>query len=275
MNIDTEFPLKRVLVTGGASGLGKSIARRFAARGWKVALTDLHGPRIAQTMAELAPLAAKTLSFEADVSDEQAWRRVESRIVEDWGGLDILVNNAGIGVGGHFEQVPLPQWEKILRVNLQGPIIGSHVFVPHFIKQGGGHIVNVASSAGIASLPEMTPYNVTKSALLSFSESLRMELAKHKIGVTCLAPTYFRSNLGETSFTADAAQRPRGNAVAQAKFSADDITDDLMDAMETGRFYVITQADGRFIWRFKRLMPERYLKAITWAYDRNLLARFS
>ncbi len=272
MKIDQRFPRKRVLVTGGASGLGKAIARRFAALGWNVAFTDLHRARIAEAETELAALGAAPLSFVADAAEEQSWRDVEAEIVARWGGLDILVNNAGVGSGGEFTRVPLAEWDRVLRINLRGPIVGAHVFAPHFIKQGGGHIVNVASAAGIASLPGMAAYNVSKSGLVSFSESLRMELGKHNIGVTCVAPTFFRSNLAETSYATDATQKQRGHDIlSQAKLGADPIAADVMRALEDGRFYVMTQADGRFVWRFKRLLPEGYLKTIARLHQRDWL----
>ena len=275
MSIQQRFPRRRVLITGGASGLGRAVGRCFAARGWRVAFTDLDDARIEEAAAELRALGASPLHFAADASDERAWRRVEAGVVGAWGGLDILVNNAGVGSSGEFADVPLTEWDNVLCVNLRGPIVGAHVFAPHFIRQGAGHIVNVASSAGIASLPGMAAYNVSKGGLISFSESLRIELARHNVGVTCVAPTFFRSRLAENAYATDAARKQRGiDTLRRAKVGADQVARDLMRALDDGRFYVMTQADGRFVWSLKRLMPEAYLKTIARLHRTGALDRF-
>ena len=109
-----------------------------------------------------------------------------------WNGVDILINNAGVAAAGYFEKIPLDRWDWIIDINLKSIIYGCRAFIPQFKEQGSGYIVNVASNAGIASLPEMGSYNVTKAAAISASETLRTELSPRNIGVLSCAPHFSR-----------------------------------------------------------------------------------
>ena len=131
-----------------------------------------------------------------------------------FGGTDLVVNNAGVAVGGPVGAVPLDDWKWIFGVNLWGVIYGCHVFVPRFKAQGHGHVINVASAAGLLSAPEMGPYNVTKAGVVALSETLAAELSGTGVGVTVLCPTFFRTNILASS---PRPHEPQGaNAIEQA-----------------------------------------------------------
>ena len=145
---------RRVLVTGGASGFGQAIARVYAARGDHVLVTDL----AAEPDPAVLPAATgdgEVAYLQLDIRDEVAWEKAESWVVEHWGGLDVLVNNAGVGAGGRIDVVPIKDWEWIVETNLLGVVKGCKAFVPLFKEQGHGHVVNVASMAGLIHAPCM------------------------------------------------------------------------------------------------------------------------
>src|SRR6185312_10510780 len=111
----------------------------------------------------------------------------------------LVINNAGVAVGGRVGEVALDDWRWIMGVNLWGVIHGCHVFATQLRAQGSGHILNVASAAGLLAPPGMAPYNVTKAAVVALSETLRGELRDAGVGVTVLCPTFFRTNIAASS----------------------------------------------------------------------------
>ncbi|MBN2025750.1 MAG: SDR family NAD(P)-dependent oxidoreductase [Actinobacteria bacterium] len=184
-----DFSGKTVAVTGAASGIGREIALAFARRGARLAVADIDGQRLRDTHLELDGMGTENMGRVVDVSQAN---QVEAWCVEvygEMGRVDVLCNNAGIGLAGRLEDVSLYDWEWIVGVNLWGVIHGCHFFYPRMIAQGGGgHIVNTASGAGLAPLPQMTAYCCTKYAVVGFSETLRAEAAQHGIGVSVICP---------------------------------------------------------------------------------------
>ena len=124
----------------------------------------------------------------------------------EWGGVDLLINSAGIASSGTVEESSLAQWRWVLDINLFGGVLGSRAVIPGMKARGGGHIVHVASFAGIANAPAMACYNVAKAGMISLCETLRFELHDHGIGVSVACPSFFKTPLMETS----RRQAPRG-----------------------------------------------------------------
>ena len=181
--------------------------------------------------------------------------------------VDILVNNAGIAIAGEMEKIPMEKWERILATNLKSVIYGCRTFIPLMEAQGGGHIVNVGSNAGIASLPEMGPYNMTKAGVISLSETLRIELAAKNIGVTLLAPTFFKTRLMESFYAPDDRQCRLANRFFDRSLcTADDVAARTWHAVRRNRFYVIPQVDGKLVWLAKRIAPELYFRLMAFGY---------
>ena len=190
---------KVAIVTGGGSGFGEGIARRFAAEGAAVVVNDINeagGRRVAGAIAEQG---GRALFVHADVAKAADVKRMVSQALAAYGRLDIMVNNAGFT---HKNQpmlnVPEDVFDRIFAVNVKSIYLAAQEVVPVFRRQGGGVIINTASTAGLRPRPGLTWYNASKGAAITMTKSMAVELAPDKIRVNCLCPV-----AGETAMLAD------------------------------------------------------------------------
>lgn len=189
---------KRVLITGGGSGIGRSLAHRFAREGAEVALADLNAEAADQVAGDIRRQHGHADAFALDVTDAVAIARVRQEISAGGRPIDVLVNNAGVVHGGAFLDVPLDRHLATYRVNTLGPIMLTHAFLPDLIARPEAHIVHLASASGLLGLPFGSTYASSKWALIGFSESIRMELTElgHRhIGVTAVCPGYVHTGM--------------------------------------------------------------------------------
>lgn len=248
--------MNRIFITGGASGLGRAIALRYAREGWRVAIGDVDDALAEQATIEIARSAGDAVQFHCDVRKEDDLRAVAAALTERWGGVDVVVNNAGVAQAGAIEDVPVEDWQWILDINVLGVVRGCRVFTPMFVKQGRGHFVNIASMAGLLDVPMMSSYNASKAAVVSLSETLQHELGDRGIGVTVVCPSFFKTNIHTSMRTTD----PRLRAVTEkllekSPITADDVADQVFHAVQKREFYLLPHAAGRKIWAMKRLLP--------------------
>ena len=176
-----------VVVTGAGSGIGRATALAFAQEGARVAACDVDDQRLETLASELGD--RKLLVRRVDVSDRLSMRLFADQVHEIAPAADVVVNNAGVAVGGTFLDTTLDDWDWLLGVNLRGVVHGCHFFIPKMVARGaGGHVVNISSILGIYPAPNVTAYVASKFAVRGFSQSLRAELAPHKLGVTAICP---------------------------------------------------------------------------------------
>jgi NAD(P)-dependent dehydrogenase (short-subunit alcohol dehydrogenase family) len=266
MHLEQRFPNKRAFITGAASGLGLAICKRLAPRGWRLLIADVNEDRLRQAGVTLSGLGAETETRVLDVTDISALESAAALLREKWGGVDMVFNNAGIATAGAIDELTLEEWQRTIDVDLWSVIHGCRIFAPILKAQGGGYIVNTASSAGTLAGPEMAAYNVAKAGVVSLSETLKTELDKDNIGVSVICPTVFVTSLGETLTGHRQMEDNLIRQLERSRVSADDIVDDMMRAIEKNRLYVITQPDARWGWRVKRCFPELYTRLISYCY---------
>jgi NAD(P)-dependent dehydrogenase (short-subunit alcohol dehydrogenase family) len=194
-----EFKERVAVVTGGASGIGRAMADRFAAAGMKVVLADIEETALRQAEEEMRATGAQVLGVITDVAKAESVEALAKRTLDAFGGVHIVCNNAGVGGGfGPSWTQPLQNWEWGFGVNLWGVIHGIRTFVPIMLQQDmEGHIVNTASMAGLLSAPFMSIYDATKFAVVTISESLHLELAMQnaKVKVSVLCPGFVKTNI--------------------------------------------------------------------------------
>jgi NAD(P)-dependent dehydrogenase (short-subunit alcohol dehydrogenase family) len=278
MDLNKKFPGKRVVITGAGRGLGRALAIEFAKKNWKIAIAEINDERAKESAEMVKKEGGIPLTIHCDVTKPQDLENVLEVVKKEWKGVDILINNAGVVSAGWFEKIPLEKWDWIIGINLMSIVHGCRTFIRHFKESGtGGYIVNVASNAGIASLPEMVSYNTTKAAAISISETLKVELSRINVGVTVVCPTFFKTNLMDQFTSPDERQRELANTFfGNAKATSEKVARHTIASIEKNRFYVITQKDGRNMWRMKRWFPELYFKVMsllykTGFYDRHLV----
>lgn len=246
---------QRILITGAASGLGLALARRYAAAGWRVLLTDVDREGLAAAVASFGE-NERIHGLVLDVQSDADWIVAREVCVSQWGGLDVLVNNAGVATGGRFARTPMDDWDWILDINLKGVIRGCRTFIPVFEEQGHGQIVNVASLAGLLNPPLMSSYNVVKSAVVALSETLRFELEPAGITTSVVCPSFFRTGLAARFRTPDPAMRDLlEHLVTASKVPAEEIAATIERGITAKRFLILTDRDGRVSYFVKRFAP--------------------
>lgn len=176
---------KTAFITGAASGIGRALAKALAARGAMVCVSDIDGTGAQRVAAECGN-GATWLTL--DVCDAAAVRTAITQFARKCGRLDYLFNNAGIGMGGETHEIPLEAWHRVVDINIWGVVHGVQAAYPLMREQGFGHIVNTASMAGLGPAPLLTPYALTKHAVVGLSASLRVEAAPFGVRVSVLCP---------------------------------------------------------------------------------------
>ncbi|WP_460848630.1 SDR family NAD(P)-dependent oxidoreductase [Phytohabitans suffuscus] len=177
-----------VVITGAATGIGRSAALLLAAEGAHLVLGDINHAEAQETVREITEAGGKASSFEADVSDDAQVRRLMAYAADTLGAITTVVNNAGVQRSGAVEHLDVRDWDLMMAVNARSCFLTARHVVPHLRKAGGGVIVNTASLAGVKGGPGMTGYSASKGAIVAFSKALAMELAPDAIRVNCLCP---------------------------------------------------------------------------------------
>lgn len=189
---------KRVLITGAAQGIGRQTALRFAREGADILVVDLRREQLPAVTAEIEALGVNAHAYVLDVTDFDSIPELRQRILADVGPIDVLINNAGTVFGGAFLEVP---WEKhalTYNVNTLGVAAMAYYFLPDLISRPEGHLVNIASAAGLVGLPFGSTYASSKWSVIGLSESIRLELKRlgqGHVGVTCVCPSVVNTTL--------------------------------------------------------------------------------
>lgn len=189
---------KRVLITGAGHGLGREMAREFAAAGAEVIVTDRDAERAEQTVEIVRQAGGRAVGYPLDIANLEMIGAVRRQVLAEHGPPDVLINNAGIAHGGTFLEVPVERHHATYRVNLMGPVAVTHAFLPDLIARPQAHLVNIASASGMIALPYATTYASSKWGVIGFTESIREELRllgfRH-VSVTVVCPSYIDTGM--------------------------------------------------------------------------------
>ena len=246
---------KRVLITGGACGIGYAMAQQFGAQGSRLVLTDINEPMLAQAAERLRDAGVEVAEYRLDVTDPDDVARARDRINADGGLIDVLVNNAGIVFGGYFLDVPLERHLTTLGVNLLGPVILTHAFLPDLIARPDAHLVTIASLAGYGGAPGGSTYGASKWGVIGFSESIELELAKqgHKhVHVTTVCPGVVSTGLF------DGARPLRLTSI----LTPDDVAEAVVTGVLHDRGYVRTPWLVKVAPVLRGVLPHRAFNAV-------------
>lgn len=186
---------KRAIISGGARGIGKGIARRFAEVGAYVYLLDRSGQELADTCAELSLAYPGCIDgIRCDVSDTEQMESCMTKAMDRWSGVDVLVNNAGIAIREPFVDVSYEHWDTMMNVNLRSMFVLSQLAAKRMIEQGsGGSIVNMSSKNGVMASSQLSHYNASKGGVILLTQSAAVELASYGIRVNAVAPGFIET----------------------------------------------------------------------------------
>ncbi len=250
---------KTAFITGGASGIGFALAKRFGAAGCKVVLGDVQADALAEAVKQLESLGIEVVGVLTDVVDAASMQALADAATERFGGVHLFCNNAGVGGGGLSWESPLSTWEWVIGVNLWGVIHGIRAFVPLLLQHDEAHIVNTASVAGLVAAPMMGAYNASKHAVVALSETLHHEFAltgaNAKVSVLC--PGWVRTNIATSERNrpaelreeeaADAAQVDMAREVMAGMIDngmdPDAVAERVFQAVRDEQFWVLTHDD--------------------------------
>lgn len=266
LRLSQQFPRKRAFITGAASGLGKALSLHLAAEGWTIGISDVNTEALKKTHHEVEQAGGNPILFQLDVSDKVAYKTVADDFLKQTGGVDLLVNNAGVGDGGKFEEYTLDNWEWMVRINQFGVLYGCHHFIPTFKKQQSGQIMNIASIAGVSCAPQMGAYNMTKAAVIAISETLYGELMDDNIRVSCVMPSYFKTNIAAGVRGGERIKKITQTFIERSGFEAAEIAQEILVRAGKGELYIILPKAARKIWMMKRLMPTRLRRMVKEKY---------
>jgi NAD(P)-dependent dehydrogenase (short-subunit alcohol dehydrogenase family) len=177
---------KLTLITGGAQGLGAAIAHRLAEQGAIPLIADVKQENLQKIIAEIKSKKGKAFGYKMDVSDVNSVQEVIDQIIKEHGRLDFVINNAGVDFTKPIDELTFDEWNKVIQVNLSGPFHVSKSALPHLLKNGRGHIVNVVSTAAKRTWANASAYHASKWGLLGFSHALHVEARKNNIKVTAV-----------------------------------------------------------------------------------------
>jgi NAD(P)-dependent dehydrogenase (short-subunit alcohol dehydrogenase family) len=272
-NTMRDFSGKTAIVTGAASGIGRGIARAFAAEGMSIVLADIDPDALALAQRDIEQRGARTIAVVADVSDAASVEQVAREAEAAFGKVHVAVNNAGVAFHGTpLDKIALRDWDWVIGVNVYGVIHGIRTFLPLIRKHGeGGYIVNTASTAGFRVSPGLHHglYAMTKHAVVALTEALQQELSDTNIAVSMLCP-----GAVDTDLDASSRHRPDrfggGFVKAEHQFmrgfmagglSPSWVGDRLLQGMKAGEFVIFTNSDPR------RWIEERH-RLVSDAFDR-------
>jgi len=202
---------KTAFVTGGASGIGFAVSLAFAQAGMKVMLADIEEEALAAAVKNLKGVGPDVRGVQCDVTDPHSVERAAKMSYEAFGKIHVLCNNAGVLAIGGVDNISVEEWRWVFDVNVMGILYSLSAFLPHIRAHGeGGHIVNMASMAGILSGQGFSPYSASKFAVVNMSEGLATQLQPLGIGVSVVCPGFVRTKIME-----GARNRPKRYGLSQ------------------------------------------------------------
>ncbi|MEQ5838388.1 short chain dehydrogenase [Paraburkholderia acidicola] len=246
----------RVFITGGASGLGRALAQRYARDGASVCIGDVDDIAGQQTLAALLAENVTAHYLHCDVTQEQQLQDAAAWLQAQWGGVDIVINNAGVAQIGGITESPIEDWQWAVDINLLGVVRGCKAFIPLLQAQGGGKLLNVASIAGLLFMPRSAGYNATKAAVIALSETLQLELHDSHIQVSVACPSYFRTDLARNMRASNAQIRHlTQHLVEKARLGPEEVAELIFTGVARGDTHILTHPVTRTAWRLKRWLP--------------------
>ena len=256
----SQFTGKTAVISGGAEGIGLSIAKALAEQNMNIVLTDINEENLKKASLELEATGVSVLSVVLDVAEEDQWEVVAEQAIARFGKVHMLVNNAGVGGDStSIENQNKKGWQWVLDVNLMGVVYGAKVMVPLISEHGeGGWIVNVASMAGMGGVPYGGAYSATKAAVVALSEGWAGELESKDINVSVLCPAFVQTRIYNSERNRPAQYKSdtkakvdensffnRAKEMVESGIDVSIVGKRVVEALNDGEFYIFTHPNYR------------------------------
>ena len=250
-----------VVLTGAGSGIGRALALQLAARGAKLALSDIDAAALKET-SSLLPHRCEARLYELDVSRREAVFAHAEQVRSDFGSVDVVVNNAGVTIIGTVEHLTIEEIEWQLGINLWGVIYGTKAFLPMLLEQRRGCIVNISSIFGLIAYPGQSAYNISKFGVRGLTECLWSELEGTGVRAVCVHPGGIKTNIDKLG------RRCAGSGIEETEFDhmaetmlltpPDECAADIIAGIERGRKRIVTGHKSTSLAWLSRLLPSAY-----------------
>jgi NAD(P)-dependent dehydrogenase (short-subunit alcohol dehydrogenase family) len=249
------FNDKTAIVTGAASGIGRALCEELVRRGaGTIILTDINAELLERTASSLAGAGVEVKAVALDVRDYEAVKRLVDETAAEHGRLDYMFNNAGIVVGSEAHEHTIDIWRKVIDTNLYGVINGVAAAYPLMVRQGSGHIVNTASSAGLVATPGEISYTTSKHGVVGLSGALRAEGALYGVKVSVVCPGFIRTPIYDTSEIIN-MDREALLRILPKGYPPEKAARIILDDVARNRAVIIPPRYVRSIWWLNRLAP--------------------
>lgn len=253
---------KVAVITGASTGIGRSVALECARAGMRVVMASQNEERLAAAVEQVRKIGPDVIGRRTDVGKLSEIEALAEAALASFGAVHLLVNNAGVFRPGYMWELSLEEWRWVVDVNLWGTVYGIKVFVPHLLRAGEGHVVNVSSTGGLMTTPVQGPYTATKHAMVGISKGLRADLAMKgaAIGVTLVCPGMVATNITTQLETNGPGGRPLEvnvppevavmwntmRTLTDAGIPADDVGPMVLEAVRENRFWLLPNGEQFF-----------------------------
>ncbi|MBN1533828.1 MAG: SDR family oxidoreductase [Spirochaetes bacterium] len=249
------FREKVVIVTGGASGLGRELSKLLGIGGAVVTVADINLRGARQTAAEIKARGGRAVAVQLDVTKIGDFKKLIQRIAGEYKRLDIIFNNAGILVVGDMRDVTTRHFRRIVEVNLWGAINGTTTAYALMVKQGFGHIVNTASVAGLVPYPTATPYSTTKHAIVGLSSSLRAEARELGVKITVACPGNIQSNIFKEGIVLNVGWEKARDMLPVMMIEPEKAARKILAGVRRNKGIITFPLDASLLWILYRIWP--------------------
>lgn len=243
------------MVTGGASGIGRSLCKTLGAAEATVIVADIDIVGAEKTAQAIIEMGGRAKAVLLNVAQAEDVKSVLDEVATEFGRIDYLFNNAGIGIVGEMHDIEIAQWRRIVDVNLLGVVYGAVTAYSFMLKQGSGHIINVSSLAGLIGYPTATPYATTKSAIVGMSLSLREEAADSGVKIRVACPGFILTDFFDSATLLHAKKEDVLQNIPFRMMTADRAAQAILRGVEKNRGIIIFPFYARLLWWLYRIHP--------------------
>jgi NAD(P)-dependent dehydrogenase (short-subunit alcohol dehydrogenase family) len=248
------FSDRVAIVTGGASGIGRSLGKELVKRGATVVLADLNKELLDETVESIIAPDKPVEAAALNVTDVDAVKNLVDRTVSQHGRLDYIFNNAGIAVLGYAKDFSYDDWRTVLDVNLYGVVNGVFAAYPIMAKQGYGHIVNTASLAGLIPAAGEISYTASKYGVVGLSNALRLEAAEHGVKVSVVCPGFIETPIFYNAKLLGLDRKKMIDAIPKPA-TADECASVILRGVERNKATIVVTRFAKILWMLQRISP--------------------